>query len=544
MDTDIACPFGEDSLVNVIDCDSAIALYEANGHDNYDPVILRVKRRRNSLLPVSRLHRELLHSVFQLALPNQRFGPKYKDHPFQYYDALFKIRQVSHSWDREMSTTPLFWTLTSSEFSSPFLELVLERSHNAALNVVAVSSQGLSDYWRSAEVYWREAVKAYLTRVMERGIRELHVRVPTGENLDPYIVDHLNPGMKVLSLYGEGQLTSTRPLQTPQLVDLHLVGCSLPWNHIHNLRRLSLKEATSPNLAQLVQILHSSPMLQELNLSRIAPPPEDASNQAVMPPDSIILHHLSTVSIQDSLNLASGLLYRLFPSTTCHASIHQQLDGEFDMSGFCQQAGRICLSEGLVGQVIEPRLHVLPHELSLQMGPGRRLRVCIPGWSGRERKSMTPGRTELARFFLEGGKGILSKVSISRLHLRVESRSVVAEVLAITHDFFPEIVELNTTIDEGMDMFAVLAEPINGEGNPGWTLPKLSVLNVKLRGGGDPYDSVITMAEKRMHAAALSPSALSAITTLRFAYGRVTRESLESLDRLGIKYELESVAVL
>ncbi|KAG8955879.1 hypothetical protein FRC04_006326 [Tulasnella sp. 424] len=526
--------------------DNSIALYEANGHDNYDPVILRIKRRRNSLLPVSRLHRELLHSVFQLALPNQRFGRSYRYHPFEYYDALFTIRQVSHSWDCEISTTPLFWTLTSSEFSSPFLDLVLERSQDAALDVVALSGQEGSDYWRSADAYWGEAVKAYLSRVMERGIREFHVRVPTGENLDPYIVDRLNPRMKVLSLYGEDQLTSTRPLQTPQLVDLHLVGCSLPWNHIHNLRCLSLKKASSPNLAQLVQVLHSSPMLQELKLSRIAPPPEDASNQAVVPADSIILPHLSTVTIHNtSLDLASGLLYRLFPSTTCRVFIDQGLDGEFDMSGFCQQAGRLCTPAGLVRQGIEPRLFILPHQLYLGMGPGRGVKFFKLDWSRKEKQSTTPGRAELARFFLEGGKGILSKVSISRLHLHVEPRSVVAEGLAIAHDFFPDIVELDITIEEGMDMFAVLAEPINGEGNSGWPLPKLSVLNIKaVWGESGPYDSVITMVEKRMHAAALSPSSLSAITTLRFAGGRVTSGSLESLDMLGIKYELNSVAVL
>ncbi|KAG8955863.1 hypothetical protein FRC04_006310 [Tulasnella sp. 424] len=533
-------------LANVVDCDSAITLYQATRHDDYHPVILRIKRRRNSLLPISRLHRELLHYVFQLALPNQRFRPSSHLHPFRYYVALFKLRKVSHSWNCEIVSTPSFWTLTSLLFPSPFKDLVLGRSGDAALDVDI--SKRRRDFDReSVGTDWSEVEKAYLARVMKREIRELHMLASPAENLDPYLIDRSHPKMEVLSLCCEGQLISIRPLRTPQLADLLLVGWSVPWDYICNLQLLSLSEVTGPNLPQLVQILRSSPLLQELKLNRIVPSLPSGSDQVVVPADPIISPHLSAIAIHDSsFGLASGLLHRLFPSNARSVSIDMRLpvEGEFDMSGFCQQAGRICLPAGLAGQVCEPRLHISPDALCLQMGPDRWLNIHRLGWTEREKQSTMPGRTELARLFLGAGEGMLWRALISRFHLHVESRSAVAEGLAIVHDFFPEIVELDVTIDEGIDMSDVLAEPIIGEGNPTWLLPKLSVLDIKLRGRGGPYNSVIAMAVKRTRSASLSPTALSPIKTLRLAHGWVKSGSLESLSKAAINYELDSVAVL
>lgn len=496
------------------------------------------------MIPISHLHRELLHYVLQLVLSDQWVRGAFPPSPFPYYATLFRIRQVSHAWDHEILSTSLFWTLVSPRFHPSFQDLIWERSGDAALEV-DVSRRPIA-YAGHEKAYWTEPENHFLARVMTREIRGVRARVPVGECFVPHFDVHDHPRMSFLALYGEHQFFHTRPLRTPRLAELHLVQCSIMWDRFRSLRSLSISGTRDSNLLQLVQILQSSPLLEYLNLDRIVISSENSSNTAMIPPNPINLPRLSTVAREEiSFNLASGLLENLFPSDTCRvATTDIELDQGLDLSSFCHHTGRVCIPRGLAQQVINPRVYIIPDALHLQLALDLWLHISVADWSDWEQQSTMPRRIQLARTFFEGGKGVLSKTPISQFYLRADSVPVVAEGLAIAHEFFPEIVGLDVSTEDGLEALEALAEPMTEEGNPVWLLPNLSSLKMRVLGGGANYGRIIAMAIRRTQAASLSSGALSPITSLRFTYGQVQGQILNSLDESGITYELDSVVVL
>ncbi|KIO29262.1 hypothetical protein M407DRAFT_21654 [Tulasnella calospora MUT 4182] len=507
-----------DYLVNLSDCDSAIALHKARGYDDHDSAIIRVKRHRNSLLPISRLYQELLRYIFRLALPDLLVGCQVS--PSYYYNSLSTLRQVSHIWEHEIVTAPLFWTLTSISLHPSFQDLIWERSGHAALEV-----RDRSFHHGSMSHHWTEAEKAYLARAMTREIRALCMTVPTAESLDPYIINHDHPEMRSLSLRGVGHLVCTRPLQMPRLTELQLISCSITWSPLHNLRSLSVSKTRGPNLAQFIQVLQSSPLLERLYLLAVITPPENPSNRAVIPLTPINLPQLSIIIIYNiSFTLVSGILERLVPSATCRVSkIDVEVEQGLDLSSFCRHAGQIC-ARGLVEQTTNPLLETSRFTLNLQLTSDRYLNIRSTGWNAWQQQ-LTMGRgVVLARRFFEGSKGISSTVLHGQFQLRVNSKVDVAEGLAIVQELFPETVELEVGTWErsSLEALEVLAEPtVEEEGNPVWRLPKLTVLKVAMIQeiafgiGGFDYGGIVAVAIKRTQAAASSPSAVSPITLLK-----------------------------
>ncbi|KAG8891892.1 hypothetical protein FRC00_012962 [Tulasnella sp. 408] len=378
--------------------------------------------------------------------------------------------------------------------------------------------------------------------------------VPAAENLDPYLADRDHPKLNSLSLYGDHYFGSTPApwiplsvklqLRTPQLAKLQLYKCHITWNDLPNLRSLSVVLTYGPKLTELIQVLQSSPLLERLYLERISIFTEDPSNQAPLIP--INLPRLSTIIIREvSFSLASGLFARLSPPPTCHNSkIELVLDHGSGLPGFCHQAGRVCIPQGLAEQITDPRLHILSHALYIQVSPDRSLNISRAAWSSQEERSAMPRRSELARGFFEATTAVSPKPRVTQFHLRVDSRSNLAEGLAILHEFLPEVEELDIGIEKGLEALEVLGESTTEEGSTVWLLPKLSVLKAKMLASSVKFDDIVAMAIKRNEAAALSPQTLSPITLLGLAYGRVQSESLGRLDEAGIKYEMKGVAVL
>ncbi|KAG9042867.1 hypothetical protein FS837_010287 [Tulasnella sp. UAMH 9824] len=423
----------------------------------------------------------------------------------------------------------------------PFQDLIWQRSRDAALEL------DVSRSWpASRSSYWTQIQKAYLERAMTREIRELRAMVPAAENLDPYLVDRDHPKLDSLSLYGEHQLVSTRPLRTPQLAQLRLYKCQLTWNDLPNLRSLSIVLTYGPKLTELIQVLQSSPLLEQLYLDRISIASEDPSNRASIPLIPINLPRLSTIIIREvSFSLVSGLFARLLPPPTCHTSkVELVLDHGSGLQGFCHQAGRVSIPQGLAEQITDPRLHILTHALYLQVSPDRFLNIGKAAWSSQEERSTMPRRSELARNFFEATIAVSSKPRVTQFHLRVDSISSLAEGLAIVHEFFPEVEELEIGIEKGLEALKVLGEAATEEGSTVWLLPKLSVLKVRMLASSVDYDGIVALAIKRNEAAALSPQTLSPIALLGLAYGRVLSDSLWKLDLAGIDYELKGVAVI
>ncbi|KAG9042868.1 hypothetical protein FS837_010288 [Tulasnella sp. UAMH 9824] len=506
------------SLAKVFDCDSAIAHYEAR--------IIQIKRRRNSLLPISRLHRELLHYILHLALSDDWDGSREPapPPPFRYYSSLFVLRRVSHKWENEIANTPLFWTLFSRLLKKPMRGLIWERSGAAVLDVDVSRDPRRVTGSGFGNPFWSLTEQLYLARIRKREIRQLRALVPKAENLDAYLANRHHPRMKVLSLYGEHQVVCTRPLQVPQLEELYITHCKIIWDNLQNLRVLSVAMSDGPNLAQLVHILQSSPQLERLSLRNI----KAASDGAAVPLNLIYLCHLSKITFDFiSLDIASGLLERLLTSAACRVSEMSWLLSEGpSSSGFFHQAGRICTPQGPEEQIIDPQLSLIYGELHLETAPGRHLRTLGFNSGTAKQQSIMQQVADAARTFFDTSRRLPVRVRSSRFRLQLRYMSHVAGGLGIVQELFPDTVELDVSCKEGLKGLEVLAQPIIEDGDPVWLLPKLAVLKLNTTNGEFDYGGIIAMAIKRTQAATTSPSALSPIALLSLATGSSTLSSL------------------
>ncbi|KAG9042870.1 hypothetical protein FS837_010290 [Tulasnella sp. UAMH 9824] len=361
--------------------------------------------------------------------------------------------------------------------------------------------------------------------------------VPERENLDSYIADHHHQRMKVLSLYGEHQIVCTRPLQVPHLEELYITRCNIVWDHLQNLRVLSVDESNGPNLAQLVPILQSSSRLERLFLRNI----NAASDGAGAPLNPIYLPQLSAITFSRmSFELALGILERLITSAACRISdISRPRSEGSSWLGFFHHAGRICTPQRPGEQIIDPQLSLINDYWHLEAAPGRHLHTL-----SFDDQQTTMGRlAEAARMFFATSKGLPFTARSSRFRLELQYMSHVAEGLEIVHENFPETVELDVSCREGLDVLTVLAEPKVEEGNLVWLLPNLAMLTLNTTSDAFDYGCIIAMAIERTRAATSSPS-LAPIILLTLGRGRVQGELLRKLEEAGISYERGGVTVV
>ncbi|KAG9042871.1 hypothetical protein FS837_010291 [Tulasnella sp. UAMH 9824] len=480
----------------------------------------------NSLLPISRLHQELFHHILQLVLSQNRDEYPSPSTPFRYYADLFVLRWVSHGWEHEIANTPRFWTLMSPRLSEPFQDLMWERSGAAALDIQFSSRES------PISGVWSEAEKAFLARTMTREIRKLHITVPPGENLDWYVVEYHHPRMKVLWLHGQEQIVCTGPLRIPQLEELHLKYCEIIWDNLQNLRVLSVDVSNGPNLAQLVQILQSSPQLEHLSLTNIYA----ASDGAAIPLTPIYLPQLSHIAFRFiSLEIASGILERIFTSAACRVvGLVWRFEQGSAWSGLFHHAGRICAPQRPEEQTFDPKLQLRGGELYLETDPDRGLYI----FNFNDEQTTVRRVAEAARIFFETSKRLPFGTQGSRFRLEFQYPSHVSEGIKIVQELFPDTAELGVACYEGLEGLEVLAEPTIEGGKPVWVLPKLAVLKLRTKEAFD-YGGIIAMTIKRTQAATSSPSALSPIALLRLGPGHLHSELIGRLEEAGIAYERE-----
>ncbi|KAG9042869.1 hypothetical protein FS837_010289 [Tulasnella sp. UAMH 9824] len=343
--------------------------------------------------------------------------------------------------------------------------------------------------------------------------------------------------MKLLSLRGGSRLVCTRPLRVPQLEELYISGCSIIWDHLQNLRVLSVCDSNSPNLAQLVPILQSSPRLERLVLRDI----NAASGGTEVSLNPICLPQLSTINLSRmSLEFASGLLERLFTSAAFRlSSIYWPRSKWSSSLDFFHQAGRSCALQGPEEQIIDPGLSLIDNYWCFETAPDRYLHT-----SSLDDNQPIMGLAEAARMFFATSKGLPFTARSHRFRLELKSRLHLADSLEIVHENFPETVELDVSCEKGLKGLSVLAEPKVEEGNPVWLLPKLAELTLDTESDAFDYGNIIAMVIKRTQAATSSPLALSPITFLTLGRGRVRSKHLGRLKTAGIKYERDGVTVV
>ncbi|KAG8894361.1 hypothetical protein FRC01_013015, partial [Tulasnella sp. 417] len=529
--------------------DRFLANYEATGVNQHTSFMIQVKQRRNALLPIGRLPRELTHLVFHFVLPHQRLGrpdcgelTRVIGLPIRYYLALFKIRQVSHCWDQDICSTPSFWTVMSSLFTKALQDLIWRRSGNMALDAV-VARNGYC-FWTNEEHTaqgWKEGETAYLEQVMERGVRELYMHVPKGGDPSRYITNVLHPRLAKLHISHYNFFSIASPLLAPQLTDLYLNNCSLPLDGLTKLQSLALHSTTCPTLVQLLQTLAASPLLEELQLTWVGDIHHTQPFDGDVPGEPLNMAYLDKVVLEHvPFDLVACLLDRLVAPARCRSFIDVNIKGSPNKPLLCQQAGRLCRSLGVTGKKLNFSLTIRCRFILVALGDKSRL--CLRE-NEEEHDVGFSQSSKLVRLFLNEIDKPSLQDSIEESWVWADSVSQLVEEIDILDEFFPNLCSLRFEVDNG-DFDAVVralteTNPLAG-GSHGWLLPKLSTLWVNLDDDDFACDGLIDVAIKRSQAAALPLSGVSPIVKLTLVHGNVQRESLARLDEMGITYHLDA----
>ncbi|KAG9041334.1 hypothetical protein FS837_012412 [Tulasnella sp. UAMH 9824] len=95
-------------------------------------------KKRNNLLPIHELPKELFTQILQQSLPNIKnnlIGNDFKRYTKQYYIRVYRLREVSSAWKLAVDYTPSLWTAISSACHPKVLSNALLRSAKAPLHL-------------------------------------------------------------------------------------------------------------------------------------------------------------------------------------------------------------------------------------------------------------------------------------------------------------------------------------------------------------------------------------------------------------------------
>ncbi|KAG9041248.1 hypothetical protein FS837_012495 [Tulasnella sp. UAMH 9824] len=544
-----------DSIPTLEECDCLLADYEAAGADQYASLVIQLKRRRNALLPISSLPRELRYEIFDLILPRHRVvqvmaslaysGFYGSDSPSSsYYSSLFILRLVSCSWDLEICDTAPFWNVISTLFPPPFQELILQRSQNVAMNVEVTRNES---YFLETVPMLVEGEIAFLEKIRHRDIRGLEMNLPVEGDPSSYFIA-VHRKLAALHISRDRQFEFTSPLLAPQLAYVCLFNITLPWDSLVNLRLLSLHGRYHLCLVQLFRVLSMSPLLEILELDRPLTAPFDDLPEEYITLQPVQMAHLTHVRLMCTPSeWISLLLDNLVAPACCSSTIVTEIVGQFNPAVLARQVGRLC-SPIASSARMTPYLCMSSGCLSVELGDAIMFTLLNNDWNVDEPENGFSLRSHLIRIFLEECKGPRFQDPIQGARLRYDTRPSGFEGIKIIDNFFPNTRSLHVTAD--VDTIQIVqglsASRRTEDGSLEWWLPELTELQVGTTAfkSRRSYDSVVDKVIERAQSAALSTSAFLPITELTLSRGTVRRESLTKLEELGIQYSLHSVKVI
>ncbi|KAG8899199.1 hypothetical protein FRB99_006873 [Tulasnella sp. 403] len=229
--------------------------------------LIGLKRSRNRALPINRLPPELLQLVFQWCLPEECDLLDDDNRSMtSYYSALFALIGVSRDWATAIKSSPLFWTYTCSLDPNALTELVIKRSKDSPLRVKFVCDADNKDHPDSLQK------ATYVKTLLSQSYRwhTLCVRTDDAEAISQ-LVSGKSPQLNRLVI--RAWVDENIVLQdflggaTPKVVDIDMYQASLVWEQyrLSGLRKLELECVTvAPSISQLLDIIDTSPGLQEL----------------------------------------------------------------------------------------------------------------------------------------------------------------------------------------------------------------------------------------------------------------------------------------
>jgi hypothetical protein len=240
--------------------------------------IRELRRRRNTLAPISSLPTEVITTIFFLLRipPNRSSSPHAIGKRSDCLEWL-RLAHVCHHWRVIALNQPLFWShVNFTSFSSAGTTEVLNRAKTAPLYLEARFSLGGYD---ARIPMFNKELRARISHVCHLGItaQYLHLRQTLEELVSPA------PTLESLSLGGDGaperQVFVPDTLfngTTPRLSCLELHSCNISWKSplLKGLRYLEIRYLTPnarPSLSVWFDALDEMPQLKTLTLYSASP---------------------------------------------------------------------------------------------------------------------------------------------------------------------------------------------------------------------------------------------------------------------------------
>ncbi|KAE9397050.1 hypothetical protein BT96DRAFT_860443 [Gymnopus androsaceus JB14] len=233
----------------------------------YEDAIRKLRSRRNSLVPISKLPAEILCAIFM-------FIPTHGPTPLRYRWHWITITHISHLWRTISLNCPELWS--TPDFTKPNLASeMIKRSKMAPLNIEVTSNSWLTP-WVLKTV--GESLKQ-ITR-----INEIHL-LASRNNMDKLLsgINYPAPLLGTLILDLTDYYLSERYIipqdfladDASRLYHIDLTGCHLRWDSslLRNLAYFKVRNPgpPAPTLDQLLSVLTAMPQLEELDLEKCLP---------------------------------------------------------------------------------------------------------------------------------------------------------------------------------------------------------------------------------------------------------------------------------
>ena len=241
--------------------------------------IQEIRRRRNTLAPISALPIEIITAIFFLLRTIPPSSPYFISQTIDRLEWL-RVAHVCHQWREIALNQPLLWShVNFTSFSSAGATEVLNRAKTAPLHLEARFSFAAYD---ARIITFNKELRTRISHVFYLGItaQYLYLRQTLEELVSPA------PILEYLSLHGggaqEGRVFVSDTLFdgiTPRLLCLELFYCDVSWKSplFKGLKYLEIRELTPnarPSLSIWLDALDKMPQLKMLALywaSPIAP---------------------------------------------------------------------------------------------------------------------------------------------------------------------------------------------------------------------------------------------------------------------------------
>ncbi|KAI0704261.1 hypothetical protein BC835DRAFT_811383 [Cytidiella melzeri] len=288
-------------------------------------VARKLRSARNAFVPISRLPPELLSAIFMSLQDTDQgtFAPAS-------FRRWYRVTHVCQRWRDVALSCPPLWTQIDTFTHERWVEEVLNRSRKASLDMRVQLSRPSSRTLGA----WRMAV-AHLSRMQ---VLHLSLDKKTFDNLLPVSVVTEVEMQRLTSLVISNLHRFDEPLDLPEglfnrgapnLQRLEIQHCTISWNMpllltCPRVRKLAIQSAqpTPPTTSQLLHILQSMPLLEDLRLSETLPSVSTSESSMVH------LQHLTKLALRGNAPQITNLLNimhippRVTTSLFCHTPTH------------------------------------------------------------------------------------------------------------------------------------------------------------------------------------------------------------------------------